>query len=158
MDTRSKSQKFREDVIRPTLNELGYGGDAAEELLLGTAAHESHLKYRTQKGGGPALGLYQMEPKTHNDIWENFLDYDKTGLADKISNFLDSDNKLDNLENNDRYATGMARAHYLRVNSPLPKSGDLDGQAKYWKDHYNTRNGKGTLDKYKRDYETYVKD
>ncbi|KAF0118141.1 MAG: hypothetical protein FD149_866 [Rhodospirillaceae bacterium] len=70
------SAHFVTTVIRPTLLHLGLHSPAAEALLLGTAIQESRLgTYLRQTGGGPALGVYQMEPATHEDIWTNFLAY-----------------------------------------------------------------------------------
>jgi hypothetical protein len=80
---------------------------------LGTAIVESKLKYRKQIGG-PALGLFQMEPNTHNDIWNNFLKY-RDGLRRAIIKIFGTDLHAKDLENNDDYATIMARIHYLRT-------------------------------------------
>jgi hypothetical protein len=47
-------------------------------LLLGTALTESgDMHYLHQLGNGPALGVYQMEPTTHEDIYDNYLKYKK---------------------------------------------------------------------------------
>ncbi len=151
---RNRAQQFLDEVIKPTLDELGMGGAAAEELLLGTAIQESDLVHRRQLSGGPGLGLYQMEPRTHNDIWANFLKYDPA-LAENISAFLTSGNKLWNLQHNDAYATAMARMQYLRVTDGLPAAGNLTGQANYWKTHYNTIKGGGTESQYVRKWEYY---
>lgn len=41
----------------------------AIDLLMLTAAQESHLgKYIQQLGSGPARGIFQMEPKTLQDL------------------------------------------------------------------------------------------
>ena len=46
----------------------------AENLLMGTAAQESALgEYIRQLGNGPALGIFQMEPETFDDIVRNYL-------------------------------------------------------------------------------------
>ena len=74
-------------AIRPALTTLAAGGIAAEQLLLGTAIQESLLIHRQQLGGGPALGLFQMETATHDDCWNNFLKFRK-GLADKVRRTL----------------------------------------------------------------------
>src|SRR5260221_162978 len=63
---------------------------APVELLLGTALQESGLTYRVQLGGGPARGLFQMEPNTHDDIWDNFLKY-RVPLATAVRAFLAGD-------------------------------------------------------------------
>ena len=59
------------------------GGSKAETLLLGTAKAESGLIYLKQLKG-PALGLYQNEPKTHKDTWDNYLKY-KPELAKLVT-------------------------------------------------------------------------
>ena len=67
--------QLRREVLRPTLRYLELWSPAAENLVIGTAAHESGgCRYLTQIGG-PALGLYQIEPATHDDLWTNFLAY-----------------------------------------------------------------------------------
>lgn len=137
------AKAFLSTVIRPTLAQIGLDSTAAEELLLGTALQESDLTHRRQIGGGPGLGFYQMEPATHDDIWNNFLKYRK-GLATKIEALVaPSTDKLTALEQNDRYATAMARVLYLRAPEPLPPAGNIEAMAKYWKKYYNTPLGAG---------------
>src|SRR5713101_1063517 len=138
-------QEFLTSVIRPTLMQIGLHSTAAEQLLLGTAMQESDLIHRSQMGGGPARSFFQMEPATHNDIWQNFLKFRKE-LADKITNLLTSPtaDKIAELENNDQYACAMARVHYLRVQEALPAADDIAAIANYWKNHYNTLLGAGT--------------
>ena len=76
--------QLRVDLIRPSLDGLGKWSPQAENLLLLTAAVESALgTYVRQKGGGPALGIYQMEPTTHDDIWANWLRY-KPDMVERI--------------------------------------------------------------------------
>lgn len=138
--------QLREHIIRPTLQRLGLWVEAAEELVLGTAIQESGLCYVRQLGGGPALGLWQMEPNTHKDIWENFLQFrTKLGL-----NILGPYPKPDHtrLVWDLSYACGMCRIHYLRCPDALPDAGDLHGQAGYWKQFYNTSLGAGTVEEY----------
>lgn len=147
-----QARRFAELVIRPTLQTLGYWSPAAEELLLGTALVESALTQRVQREGGSARGLFQMTPKTHDDIWLNYLNAPaKLSLTKAIEAQLPHHGasltmagKAAALERNDAYACAMARAHYLRVPARLPEAGDLPGQAAYWKRHYNTPAGAGT--------------
>ena len=49
----------------------------------------------------------------------------------------------------------MIRLHYYRVPQPLPDA-DLLQVAAYWKRHYNTTLGKGTINQFMRNYRTYV--
>jgi len=144
-------ETFVSDVIRPVLTALGLDQDlsAATELLLGTALQESSLVHRVQLGGGPARGLFQMEPNTHDDIWANFLKF-RASLAEKVGQFLDGgDPNSQLLTNNDSYAAAMARVLYFRMGqfvgkTPIPERGDIPGMAAYWKKYYNTEQGAGT--------------
>ena len=142
--------QLREYVIRPALDGLGKWSPQAENLLLLTAAAESSLgTYVRQRGRGPALGIYQMEPSTHDDIWENWLRY-KPDMADRI---LDTcgisrdECRAERLVWDLRYATCMTRCHYLRVRHTIPGPQNWPALAEYWKDHYNTRLGAGTPEK-----------
>lgn len=141
---------FVSDVIRPVLAGLGLDQDlsAATELLLGTALQESGLVHRVQLGGGPARGLFQMEPNTHDDIWQNFLKF-RPPLAQKVGAFLGGSSPNSQLlTDNDQYAAAMTRVHYYRMGqivgrTPIPGSGDIPGMAAYWKAFYNTGQGAG---------------
>ncbi len=137
--------QFRDYVIEPTLEDLGMLSTSAVELVLGTALQESHLKYIKQLGEGPALGVCQMEPNTHDDIWKNFLAY-RNVLSDAVLDIGGPEPQ--ELIWNLKYSVAMCRVHYRRVRSPLPQAGDVEGQAQYWKTYYNTELGKGTTQEY----------
>ena len=128
----------------------------AENLILGTAAEESaYGKYTVQIGGGPARGKFQMEKATHDDIWKNFLKY-KPRLAKlvlSISGLTEPD--FNSLEKNDIYACAMCRVHYFRVKEPIHTT--INGYAYYWKQFYNTPEGKGTISEFINNYIKYVK-
>jgi hypothetical protein len=145
--------QFRELVVAPGLKAIKAWSPAAEELVLGTALQESRLKYIKQLGNGPALGVFQMEPATHDDIWKNYLKY-KPELAvgaSKLSHSVNSRSLITDL----LYAAAMCRIHYLRVPDALPAEGDFEGQAAYWKDHYNTYLGAGTEEEYLESWYSY---
>lgn len=149
-------EQLRTVIVKPVLNGMGLWSPEAEELLLGTAAHESDgLKRITQYGNGPALSYFQMEPDTLDDLYENYLKYrpDKKNLLDKYK--IPSLGLADNLSMNIAFAVASARLHYFRVAEPIPKS--LVGQAAYWKEHWNTVNGKGTVEQYIGHYNHYIK-
>lgn len=128
----------------------------AVELLMGTCAQESHLgKYRRQLGGGPALGIFQMEPATFRDIVDNYLAYHED-LRNKIMEISGvTALQPEDLVENDRLAVCMARAHYSRVREAIPAS--LDGWARYWKQYYNTPLGAGTVEEFVANYKNLVK-
>jgi len=132
--------QFGKYIVEPTLKELGLYSLEAVQLLVATALTESGLQYVKQLKG-PALGLFQMEPETHDDIWGNYITY-RNDLADKVSE-IDMNCTANNMIWNLKYATVMARIHYLRVREPLPKMNDIDGMGRYWKKYYNTEEGKG---------------
>jgi hypothetical protein len=139
-------------IIRTACTLINMYSLAAEDLLLGTAATESHLGRYDQQINGPALGLYQMEPSTLSDIYCNFLAY-RHDLFRIICNATATTGVDQNhLRFDPIYSTIMARIHYLRVKHPIPGAGDLLSQAKYWKMWYNTPLGKGTPEKYVLDY------
>ncbi len=143
------------NLISSVIKEIGMYSEDAVNLLMGTAAQESHLgKYRKQIGGGPALGIFQMEPSTFNDIVSNYLRY-KPELVAKIERVARvSRFKAEDIENNDLLAICMARVHYLRVKKAIPDN--LEGWATYWKRYYNTPLGKGKEEEFIANYKKYV--
>lgn len=146
------AKQLREAIIRPTLTLIGLYSEAAENLLFGTAAHESNGGTYVKQVGGPALGLYQMEPRTYDDIWNSYL----TGrtLREQVLSACMYEMKppAEHLLWNMRLSTIMCRLHYLRVPKALPASDDIDGLAAYWKQYYNTPLGKGTPEQFKADF------
>jgi hypothetical protein len=117
--------------------------------VLGTALVESNARFIKQVGGGPALGICQMEPATHDDIWAHYLRYDGE-LAEKLNELQTSASITEGaseLIGNLYYAVAMCRVHYRRVRSPLPYATDVAGMARYWKQFYNTLLGAGTVEK-----------
>lgn len=145
-----------EHVIRPVLRDLGLWSVAAERLVLGTACQESACGRYLVQIGGPAKGIFQMEPATHDDIWGNFLVY-RDDLQVKILKWrTDSEviSSVNEMIGNLYYATAMCRVHYLRVPEPIPD--DLHGQAQYWKKNYNSELGKGTVEEYMNNWNRFV--
>ena len=146
-------EQLREYVVLPTLSNLGMYSEAAEQLVMGTIAQESRGTYIKQLGKGPALGIIQMEPATHKDIWLNFLKYTNTlcgdirelisAEADDVFEVCGVPDELE-LITNLKYAVAMCRVHYWRKPQALPKANDISELAKYWKEHYNTFLGAGT--------------
>ena len=147
--------QFTKHIIRPALEAIDLYSEAAAELLLGTAIQESRLTYLKQIGGGPALGVFQMEPATEDDIWENFILY-RGALDQKVLGLMVTKHALgDGLIWNLYYAAAMCRIHYYRVSEALPAAGDISRQAEYWKAHYNTPLGAGTEAEYIENWHKY---
>lgn len=148
------TQQFRE-LVTEVLKETDLYSEAAVELLLLTAAVESNFGTYLKQIKGPALGVFQMEPRTEDDIWDNYLEY-KPSLASMVREFGVNFAKPEmDLKANLVYQIIMARLHYLRIKEPLPDANDVEKLAAYWKRHYNTRLGKGTVAKAIEKYNEY---
>lgn len=162
------SDSLRNDLIRPVLKRLVNGGvpysQVAENILMGTMAQESKLGlYARQLGNGPALGPFQMEPPTHDDIWKNFLAYHPR-LANMIQGYSLAPRPYGSLDPaatelvwNWPYSVAMCRAHYFRFREPMPSDpDDLIWLGEYWKKYYNTDAGSGTVEEFVKSYEELV--
>ena len=149
--------QLRTLIVEPVLIQLDLFSHVAVNLLLGTAAQESHMgTYIKQIGKGPALGIYQMEPATYNDIWDNFLKHKPTLVA-RVTKFAIMQPDHDEMVGNMYFATAMARVHYLRVRERLPTDPhDVAALARYWKRYFNTYLGDGTEAEFIANYKKYV--
>ena len=133
-------------IIKETLDHMNLYSEDALEMIYKTGKAESGYRTLQQYGGGPALGFFQMEPATYRDIWENYVMY-REKYRNKLYSLGFDDSKMDYcLMSNIGIQVAMCRLHYRRVPSALPKAEDLEGQAKYWKEHYNSHLGKGTIE------------
>lgn len=134
-------------VIVPTLTAIDLDSSAARTILLGTCAQESRMgEYRRQIGGGPALGIFQVEPATAADTWDNYIMF-RPALRKAVGILLGDGDRIAALEHNDIYSCAIARIIYRRAPTPLPDSNDLDAQAAYYVRWYN-RGGKATVKEY----------
>lgn len=138
--------QIREYVVIPALRQINLYSLGAEQLVMATGMTESSMTFIHQKGHGPARGLFQMEPVTHDDIWERFLSQKPMLLNDLKALTMRNMDLHDQLHGNLFYAAAMCRIFYLRFRKPLPEAGDWQGMAEYWKEYYNTRLGAGTVD------------
>ena len=140
--------QLRQMAIKPALEKLGLWSTAAEELVLGTAIVESALIYIRHHGAGPALGLWQVEPRTHDDLYTNYLSY-RQELGSRLMELRSPALSMgENLATNLMYGAAVCRLCYYRQPEALPEAGDIEGQAAFWKQHYNTPFGAGTVSEY----------
>ena len=134
----------RVDIVRPAIALIGMWSAAAEDLVLLTAADETKLGSFVRQKPGPALGWCQMEPETHTDCWENWIQA-RPDLARQISALVPpchwkADSAMPSHEaliGNFLYSAAMARIKYRRAKPPLPAPGDWPRLAEYWDKHYN---------------------
>lgn len=147
-------EELRDHIITPTLKKMDLWSRDADRLVLGTGIQESHLIRIKQMNNGPARSFYQMEPDTLEDIYENFLKY-RADLKRKLDQFLiPGMSREDNLTGNLWYATAACRMHYYRVPEAIPNS--HEGLAIYWKQNYNTIEGKGTVEEFIKNTQNFI--
>ena len=153
-----EAHQLHDLIVKPALIALGkkYSQPAARALIMGTIAHESMSGRYIKQVGGPALGIIQMEPVTHDDIWQNYLRY-KPELVNRLKLLFEiKEPNAERLIYDLRYNVVMCRLHYRRVKEKLPAADDVQGLARYWKTHYNTVNGSGTREQFIQHFNHYI--
>lgn len=127
------------ELITQVLTTLGYNTPPLVNLLAGTMAQESSMgQYETQVDG-PALGVFQTEPNTYNDIYANFLSY-HSALREDVNSFTtDSPPSPESVVNNHPYACAVAACSYIRHSVPHINDDATDGTLMYgyYKQYYN---------------------
>lgn len=141
-----KPEKLLCNIIKPCIDALELDSGREKNigaLLLYTSSQESHLVYYRQLSGGPALSLWQVEPNTYHDCYENYLVYRKP-LLQKILDFSGYEEFPDasELEHNQKLACAIARIVYRRSPLVIPQWNDIEGMWKIYKECYNTHLGK----------------
>lgn len=145
-------KQLRDLVVVPVIKQLDLPsdaptkGEAAVELLMGTAMQESKLQYIAQFAG-PALGICQMEPATF-DWLASWLNPRPELLAKVMAYSIGSNPRATQLAGNLYLSFAMARIRYYVVPEALPAKGDAMAQARYYKQYYNTPAGAATVEQY----------
>lgn len=144
-------------VIRETLHYLNEWSQAAENLLLGTAAHESGL------GGwheGRRVGLYRITPTMHRTVWDKYLVHhpqlasDIRGMAGQHTFLKDPHGEL---VTNLKYATAIAWMIYRRAEQPLPSPANISALGSFWSRHFRSRSG-GKVQEFITSYQLLIRD
>lgn len=132
-----------------------YSADAVE-LLMMTAAQETLLGMYLKQIKGPAMGIFQIEPATHSDLYSNYL-VNHPQLKDAVDEFYATGGGFEeNMTGNLLYQIAIARAFYYRVPKALPPHTDADAMARYYKKYWNTYLGKATIEEAKTRYAKYA--
>lgn len=142
--------QFLRLIIIPTLARMSaintrLASPEAQALVLGTGLVESSLVWLRQRPAGPALGVYQMEPATHDSLWANWLTF-RPDAARIMREFTIAGPLPGDMVWNLVYATAMCRLRYWIVPQALPPL-DPMGLAQYHKVHYNTPAGATDVDR-----------
>lgn len=151
--------QLRDDVIKPVLGMMAplqhdqsvVDGTPVVELLLGTAMQESHCGDFLAQLNGPALGVWQMEPATEKDCWDNFLEFRPELRVAVMRLVINGIPRTQQLAGNLYYACAMARVRYLRAPGAVPAAGDIQAQADYYLKNYNA-GGRATAAEYISNY------
>ncbi len=138
--------QFRELIVKSSLDDLLFYSKDVEELLIFTCANESLGGTYLHQAKGPALGIFQMEPSTYNDLWQNFINNNHSLLLRISSNFDHNVHNEARLIYDLRFATAMAACFYMRIRKPFPAYDDVNGIWEFYKLHYNTMKGAATKD------------
>ena len=124
---------------------IGHGKyETAKEMIIETAVAETGLGQIEDKTVGAGMGLTQFDDKPFQDIRDRSIK-----LRPKILKELHIDISLvewDDLRYNQFLALLFTRLHYWLKGDPIPAR--IEERAKYWKLHYNTKAGKGTVEHY----------
>lgn len=133
--------------ITECLLQWGLHRDAAVELLLMIAAHESlGCKFVRQIGGGHARSWWQIEKPTHDDVWDRSRSIHKNAAKYGIKRDW---SKIEDPV----YALFVARHILMLDPEPLPAT--PQGMANWCKVKWNTDAGKATAEKYLNDWQLW---
>ncbi len=116
----------------------------AKEMIIETAIAETALGQIEDKTVGAGMGLTQFDELPFNDIKNRCKK-----LQPQILKDLHIDITLvnwDDLRYNQFLALLFTRMLYWLKGDPIPET--IEERAAYWKLHYNTKLGKGTIEHY----------
>ena len=138
------ARELRHYVVRPTLKHMGMWNQAAENLLLGTAARESGLGFHLKPANTQALGIYQISPRMHRNIWDHYL-AQKSELSSLVRGLASQREFLSHphheLATNLAYSTAIAWLVYWRTGIDFKKLEPENTQAlaRIWQKYFHSR-------------------
>lgn len=145
--------QFKSLIVTPALDAVVLGGTTAINLVTGTPVQESGLIYLHQLGAGPALGVCQMEPATHDYLWTlpNMASGKAGSLGMRVLAAINPEvgapfsvPPAELMVWNLYYSVIMCRIKYLSSPSALPAN-NATALANYWKTVYNSELGAGQV-------------
>lgn len=149
--------QFRSLIVQPALRDLLLLSHDAEELMVFTCAVESLGGSFLHQVNGPALGIYQMEPASYTDLWQNYIK-NRTGMFMIMLSNFDAHNMppVERLIYDLRFATAITRLYYARLPQPLPSCKDENAIWEYYKTFYNTVSGAAQKESSLRKYHDFL--
>jgi hypothetical protein len=139
--------QFDKYVLVPALSMIGMLSPSSHVLMLGTGMIETNYEYLKQFNDGPALGVFEIEPDTYEDVYRYLNRYDNRKLKEVCmaaclyESWPDKEALIYNL----RWATIIARVKYSMITERLPLETDAAAMAQYYKKYYNTAEGKAQM-------------
>ncbi len=148
-------KQFHDLILVPTLNSIGMYSKEGAQLIIGTGCQESQFKFIHQENDGPALGFFQCEYATYRSVITDTFMYD-INMKHRFLAVLGVElvPEFNSLIWNMKLMCLVCRLHYHRVQAPIPI--DLNGQAAYYKKHYNTPLGEATIEEYIENFNKYA--
>jgi hypothetical protein len=138
-------EKSIKKIIKYVLGKIDMDSEDARAMIFATGKAESGYRVLEQMGG-PAVGFFQVEPATAQDVWDNYVFYRPQIKTDLYALGLDDGDLKHSIMSSIALQVAFARLQYRRFKDPLPKSDNKEAQAKYWKKFYNTELGRGTIE------------
>lgn len=143
------------DKVVKSFEFLRIDKEGYKKLLIETAIYESSTGSVVRQYRGPALGIYQIEPRTHRYVTEEWLGRQGCAIRDSVARNVNMwkikappgyDDTRWNLMYNINYQTAVALALYYKRTSKNDKYSltTIRDRSRVYKRFYNTRSGKGS--------------
>ena len=129
-------------IAEKVCKELDMYSEDTVDLIIATGKAESGFR-ALEQNKGPAVGFFQIEPDTIDDVLENYASYRPVIMNTLLELGLRQGEEHFSVMSNIALQVAFCRLCYRRVPDPIPNN--LNDMAKYWKKHYNTEKGKGTV-------------
>ena len=129
-------------------------------LLSGTAATETHFGEYEDRSEGYGFGPWQFDRIRVVDIARYIRTLDRVHaivLAETgfDARFYDVDTICHILKFSPLLGAFFCRIGYMMKPEPLPSGSDIEAQGEYYKRHWNSSEGKGSVEKYVHDYKKF---
>ena len=140
------------EMVEQALNHYELpASESAIRLLCMIAAHESGGFTYSKQVRGPALSLFQMEPRTFIDLFK----YCRRRCPKLAAEIPCSPKRL---IFDPEFAAAMGRAFLLRIPEPLPEPKQIKALGQYAKTYWNTKYGKAKASDYSKAWQQYFGD
>lgn len=138
------TRKQLNDHIAAVVEEIG-GGVAAENLLIETASAETNIGKTLDRTWMAGIGIMQFDRIGFDDVKMRTPQRLKMKVLQRFGVDIDRAEHTD-LRYSPLLSVIFARLKYRLIPDPIPQT--LEERGLYWKKHYNSYAGKGTVDHY----------